>query len=92
MTLPSSGRPWRCTPASSGAAPSVEVFESERHWPFVGWKEPNGQIDEFFTAKFGDVRGAGSTPFFKDVPLPEGWRWDGQWRGRGNPSPIISQA
>jgi len=47
------------------------------------WKEPNSHIDEFFTAKFGDVRGAGSTSFFKDVPLPEGWRWDGQWQGRG---------
>jgi hypothetical protein len=59
--------------------PAVEVFESERFFPFVGWSEPKGQLDEFFTGRFNDVRGAGSTSYFKDVPLPEGWRWDSQW-------------
>ena len=60
-------------------SPTVDAFESERFFPFVGWKEPKGQLDEFFTARFNDVRGAHSTSYFKDVPLPEGWRWDGQW-------------
>ena len=30
----------------------VEVFESERFFPFLGWQEPKGQLDEFFTARF----------------------------------------
>ena len=30
----------------------VEVFESERIFPFLGWQEPKGQLDEFFTARF----------------------------------------
>ena len=56
------------------------VFESERFFPFVGWQEPKGQIDEFFTARFSrSVSGKGSTSHFPDVPLPEGWRWDGAW-------------
>ena len=57
----------------------MEVYESERFFPFVGWQEPKGQLDEFFTGRFNDVRGAGSTSYFKDYPLPEGWRWDSQW-------------
>jgi hypothetical protein len=30
----------------------VDVFESERFFPFLGWQEPKGQLDEFFTARF----------------------------------------
>ena len=57
----------------------VEVFESERFFPLVGWREPKSPFDEFFTARYGDMRGANSASHFRDVPLPEGWRWVGPW-------------
>ena len=33
--------------SDAGSARVVEVFESERFFPFVGWQEPKGQLDEF---------------------------------------------
>ena len=65
--------------SDAGSARVVEVFESERFFPFVGWQEPKGQLDEFFTARFNDARGAGSTTHFPDQILPEGWIWTGSW-------------
>ena len=60
-------------------SPVVEVFESERFFPLAGWREPRSPFDEFFTARYGDARGADSASHFRDVPLPEGWRWVGPW-------------
>ena len=57
----------------------ADVYESERFYPFVGWTEPKGNLDEYFTGRFGELGGANSTSHFPDVPLPEGWRWDGPW-------------
>jgi hypothetical protein len=65
--------------ANARVSPVVEVFESERFFPLVGWREPKSPFDEFFTARYGDVRGANSASHFRDVPLPEGWRWVGPW-------------
>ena len=66
--------------AKQSASVEESVFESERFFPFVGWQEPKGQLDEFFTARFSrGVSGKASTSHFPDVPLPEGWRWDGAW-------------
>jgi hypothetical protein len=58
-------------------SPLVEVYESERFFPIAGWLPPKSPFDEFFTARYGDVRGGNSTSHFADQPLPEGWRWVG---------------
>ena len=65
--------------AAARVSPVVEVFESERFFPLAGWREPRSPFDEFFTARYGDARGADSASHFRDVPLPEGWRWVGPW-------------
>ena len=37
-------------PSGEASASRACTFESERFSPFVGWKPPKGQLDEFFTA------------------------------------------
>ena len=79
-SLPTTPAPLRLVRLDKRGRVEESVFESERFFPFVGWQEPKGQIDEFFTARFSrSVSGKGSVAPRPDVPLPEGWRWDGAW-------------
>ena len=66
--------------ATNKISPLVEVYESERFFPIAGWLPPKSPFDEFFTARYGDVKGSGSTSHFADVALPQGYRWVGPWQ------------
>ena len=74
--------------SKQSASVEESVFESERDFfPLVGWQEPKGQLDEFFTASFSRrrLRNKASTSHFPDVPLEEGWRWGFLRLERGYP-------
>jgi len=61
-----------------------ELFEHERFFPVVGWREPGAVVAlsaTHFHRRFGDRDGAGGRDALPEGPCAEpGWRWVGPWR------------
>jgi len=61
-----------------GIDAEVEVFESERFYPFTGWSAPK---DAIVNGRYSTRRsGRGSLAFFPDVKPPKGFKFNGPWR------------
>lgn len=61
-----------------GTDDEVEVFESERFYPFAGWSAPK---DAIMNARYSARRsGRGSVAFFPDVKPPKGFKFNGPWQ------------
>ncbi|CAI5481287.1 unnamed protein product [Closterium sp. Yama58-4] len=55
----------------------VEIFENERHLPFLGWSSSN--LLPIDPKGWSDLKSKSSSKCFKEPELPAGWIWSSDW-------------
>ncbi|CAI5463253.1 unnamed protein product, partial [Closterium sp. Yama58-4] len=60
-----------------GGVEVVEIFENERHLPFLGWSSSN--LLPIDPKGWSDLKSNSSSKFFKEPELPAGWIWSSDW-------------
>ncbi|CAI5959037.1 unnamed protein product [Closterium sp. NIES-65] len=60
-----------------GGVEVVEIFENERHLPFLGWSSSN--LLPIDPKGWSDLKSKSSSKGFKEPELPAGWIWSSGW-------------